>query len=351
MHRVSAPESARLTTLVALALALVSLALADCSDSPTSPAPPTPQFAVSDGGHGGGATGLYFLPPMVPQPSFTGTFDGDIATLNPRVAICDVTRGPDTDCGGATAAIIVFTTTSTPALTVDLTTPQYQVNWDTKGSGFTAGNTYRLHVTAGAAGARRELGFADVLLTTTPGQVKDLAANDLVVLNDGRTLPVHFRIETGIAGSLGVSAATASVTTGGTDLITATVQDLHGAALAGATVAWSVTATPVTGVADATQPLNPTSGQTGTPGTTATTFKAGTTAGVATVTAASAGLSATASVAVTGNWAARASMPTARFAPGVAVVNGILYAVGGGSLNNLATVEAYDPATNTWTSK
>jgi energy-converting hydrogenase Eha subunit A len=52
-------------------------------------------------------------------------------------------------------------------------------------------------------------------------------------------------------------------------------------------------------------------------------------------------------------WTTKASMTTARFALGVAAINGILYAVGGDNTNdgNLATVEAYDPATDTWTTK
>src|SRR5579864_5066633 len=168
-----------------------------------------PSFLISDAAHDGGTPGFYFLPPMVSQPAFAGTFDADIATLNPQVAICDVTNGPDTDCGGSTAgatpAVVVFTTTSTPAITVDLATPQYQVNWDTKATGFATGHTYRLHVSAGAPTARRELGFADLLLTTTPGRVKHLATDRLIVLQNGRTLPVHFRIETGIPGSLVVT--------------------------------------------------------------------------------------------------------------------------------------------------
>ena len=51
-------------------------------------------------------------------------------------------------------------------------------------------------------------------------------------------------------------------------------------------------------------------------------------------------------------WTTLTSMPTARWDLGVAVNNGILYAVGGQTGNGfLATVEAYDPATNTWTTK
>jgi len=54
----------------------------------------------------------------------------------------------------------------------------------------------------------------------------------------------------------------------------------------------------------------------------------------------------------TNTWTAKAPMPTARNLLAVGVVNGILYAAGGtnGSAA-LATVEAYDPATNTWTTK
>ena len=180
------------------------LIAAACSSDDRPVAPRTgPEFAISDAVHEGGTPGFFFLPPMVAQPAFSGTFNADITTLNPQIAICDVTNGPDSNCGGSggTAAVIVFTTTSTPPITVDLTTPQYQVNWNTQGAGFTTGHTYRLHVTATTAcGARRELGFADVLLTTTSGQVKQLATGDIIVLQDGRTLPIHVRIETGATG-------------------------------------------------------------------------------------------------------------------------------------------------------
>ena len=55
----------------------------------------------------------------------------------------------------------------------------------------------------------------------------------------------------------------------------------------------------------------------------------------------------------TDTWTTKASMPTARANLGVGVVNGILYAVGGDGPSGccLATVEAYDPATDTWTTK
>ena len=57
----------------------------------------------------------------------------------------------------------------------------------------------------------------------------------------------------------------------------------------------------------------------------------------------------------TDTWMAKASMPTPRLGLAAGVVNGIIYAVGGateaGFQNHafLSTVEAYDPATDTWT--
>src|SRR5260370_12696303 len=149
--------------------------VAACSPGDRATAPRTgPEFAVADAGHQGGTPGFFFLPPMVAQPLFSGTFDADIATLNPQIAICDITNGPDTNCGGAggAPAVVIFTTTSTPPITGDPTDQQYQVNWDTQGAGDLAGHIYRVHVRAGALGSRRELGFADVLLTTTSGRAK-----------------------------------------------------------------------------------------------------------------------------------------------------------------------------------
>jgi len=55
---------------------------------------------------------------------------------------------------------------------------------------------------------------------------------------------------------------------------------------------------------------------------------------------------------ITNTWTTKAPMPTVRHTPGVGVVNGILYVAGGqGPSGTLTTVEAYDPITNTWTTK
>lgn len=57
---------------------------------------------------------------------------------------------------------------------------------------------------------------------------------------------------------------------------------------------------------------------------------------------------------VTDSWSTKASMVTARYGLGVGALNGILYAVGGSSALGCSgswysSVEAYDPSTNTWT--
>jgi N-acetylneuraminic acid mutarotase len=58
----------------------------------------------------------------------------------------------------------------------------------------------------------------------------------------------------------------------------------------------------------------------------------------------------------TDTWTKKAEMPTARVVLSTSVVDGIIYAIGGAGkwapgLSALRTVEAYDPATNTWTDK
>ncbi len=60
------------------------------------------------------------------------------------------------------------------------------------------------------------------------------------------------------------------------------------------------------------------------------------------------------SLAAEGTWATRADMPTARWELSTSVVDGKIYAIGGASgygSKVLRTVEAYDPATNTWGTK
>ena len=60
-----------------------------------------------------------------------------------------------------------------------------------------------------------------------------------------------------------------------------------------------------------------------------------------------------AATAATNFWTTKASMPTPRTSHAVGVVNGVIYAVGGTRDGNtlLATVQAYNPGTNTWVTR
>ena len=55
----------------------------------------------------------------------------------------------------------------------------------------------------------------------------------------------------------------------------------------------------------------------------------------------------------TDSWTGKAPMLTPRHSLGVTAINGTLYAVGGATIGTLvpAPVEAYDPSTDTWTAK
>jgi N-acetylneuraminic acid mutarotase len=59
---------------------------------------------------------------------------------------------------------------------------------------------------------------------------------------------------------------------------------------------------------------------------------------------------ASSALAQGGTWETKASMPTARFALQGAALNGVLYAIGGNNGRDTPIVEAYNLATNTWSS-
>ena len=87
----------------------VVVLLAGC-DHPTAippiPTPPArPTMTIADAAHGVGHPHFYFLPPLVPNPSFSGTFD---PTLGPLLAV-DVCR---VDAGACVTPLIASFTSS-----------------------------------------------------------------------------------------------------------------------------------------------------------------------------------------------------------------------------------------------
>ncbi len=240
-------------------IALVALA-AGCGGDAGSIVGPEggPSPIVSDAAHAGAVQGFYFLPPMVAAPTFSGTFD---AALSPRVEICEVVAG------SCSTVIAQYTTTSgSGSETVRLNAAQqnYAVNWHTNDFNLDPAKHYRISVFVGSF----RLGFADVDVVGTGKELKNVDSNQYIALVDGRTLPIKFRIETGVVAAVVVTPATATISAGQTQQFTATLTDLHGNTITGP-VSWTTSNAAVatidgsglaTGVAPGTVTVTATSG-------------------------------------------------------------------------------------------
>jgi sugar lactone lactonase YvrE len=278
-----------ISPLIAFVAALSACGIPEAPLMPLAEGATSPGATISDAVHSAGTAGFYFLAPIVPNPNTTGSFDDDINALDPSVTICDLALGADVGCGGNTPAA-VYTRGTDPAIAVDGGNGDYRVNWRTSDAAFEAGRTYRVHVTAGVSGARRDLGFVDVLLTSSPGQAKNIATGDIITLNDGQTLPIKFRIETSILGALSVALDPSTVFPGESSTASATALSLHGVPMSGLSVTWSSTGTPVT--------LAQASSMTNGSGIAMTGVLAGSTPGSASIGAAVGGLSASATLTI-----------------------------------------------------
>lgn len=251
----------------AAAAAAVVLAVG-CSTDARSPVEPAldPSLTISDAAHSGSVPGFYFLPPIVEAPSFSGTFD---AGLSPRVEICELSGS---SCGPVVAQ---FTTAGSGSerVRVDAAAQHYVVNWHTKNVNLDPAKLYRISVYAGSV----RLGFADVDPYTKGNEKKDIDETQFVALKIGQTLPIKFRIETGIAAAVDVSPDSALIEPGQTQQFTAVVTDLHGNVIPGAPVAWS-SSSPVVATIDASGLATAVA-----PGTTTITATSGGASGTATL--------------------------------------------------------------------
>ncbi|MGH7713744.1 MAG: hypothetical protein ACREOG_20845, partial [Gemmatimonadaceae bacterium] len=129
-----------------------------CSDQPTElprSLPAVPAFTILDGARGGNAR-FFFLPPMVPAPTYTGTFD---ASQTPVVQICELAGS---SCG------LTIVTFSGSAVKVDLATEAYKAVWKTKDAGLDPTKRYRIQVLLGT----NVLGYADVFVVANGSQIK-----------------------------------------------------------------------------------------------------------------------------------------------------------------------------------
>jgi len=211
----------------AATLAAVLFAAACTADSISPTAPTVPRETISDAAHSGVVPGFYFLPPMVPQPTYSGTFD---AALQPRVEICELVG---TACG-TTIATFTFGTGSS-SVRVDAAGQLYIVNWKTSDYNLDPAKNYRISVFQGAF----RLGYADVDVVGAAKDLKNVDTNQFIPLLDDRTLPIKFRVETGIPAQVTVTPASDSVYVGQTKQFTASCTDLHGNAVVCPATTWS----------------------------------------------------------------------------------------------------------------
>jgi hypothetical protein len=159
---------------------------------------------ISDATHSGltlaSNPDFFFLPPMVKNPSGSplwnaGAFNG---ALHPTVEICAYSDAITTESAlnAAWSAALLATPPTAPtctpmpslAATVSLGDELYSANWKVPSAPTTF---YRISIKVGS----KLLGFADVETASNMSQLKNVATEDFIPLNDGRTLPINFRIE------------------------------------------------------------------------------------------------------------------------------------------------------------
>jgi len=170
----------------ALPLSALLLLVTACQDLQQ----PTADFQVSDGSAfgGNGNPHFYFLPPIVPSPSYTGVFDPSVLPyLSVRVF------GPfDNDglaeCGGNLVA--EFNGASGLAVDGD----RFAYGWNTPKS-LKRDKVYRLCVMLEVPGVVLDtLGFRDISPTQGGGSV---AEDPVYLFNTGSNLAIKFRVEVG----------------------------------------------------------------------------------------------------------------------------------------------------------
>ena len=194
------------------AVVLVAV-VATCSDPrhPTSPSAAlvaaNPLAVVSDGSQPGGNPDFFFLPPLAGDPSSGSNFEP--GKFNPRLdPVVQVYAGA-VNCGTAEGPVF-----GPVVAALHVAEEQYQVQWDTRASQLAPDRSYRICVRSSRRGA--VLGFLDVQPAPGGGGVRSARTGDAYVFQDGRTLPIKFRVETGALCARDAIGCAAFAAIGGT---------------------------------------------------------------------------------------------------------------------------------------
>ncbi len=179
-----------------LLMCAAAIVAAACQDRQSPPA--APSYEIHDAAHDLVNSHFYWLPPMTRQPSFTGTFDGN---LSPVVEITELPAGTVCGADGPNGTriprpIAMFTTTTGPGsetVRVDPAGQLYIVNWHTRAFNLNVVCTYRIRFLV----AGLQLGIADVDVVSSGAQLKRVDTDEFVPLLDDGTLPIKARVEFG----------------------------------------------------------------------------------------------------------------------------------------------------------
>ena len=186
-------------------VAFTSIAFAcEVSSEPDLTAPPL-SAEIVDAAHNGGREGFYFLPPLVPDPNASGTFDPAFLPFL-TVEICEWSG---TDCVlPSTQRFTSHGESSSETLRIGDDGEHYIVNWHTDQSGLDPEKDYRIRVLAGEL----DLGHADVDVVSSGKELKNIDTGQYIALKDGRTLPIKFSVSENVVppgaiiGSVALSA-------------------------------------------------------------------------------------------------------------------------------------------------
>jgi hypothetical protein len=173
--------------LVCAALLCLPLVACELADTGTDPLNDVPTLRIADAAHNGDQH-FYFLPPLAWQPEYSGDFD---ATAEPEVTICALNG---TGCSG----IVSYSTTGEAyggTVRAEPVGEFFHVNWHTDRFDLAVNTVYRIGVQVGGA----EVGFLDVMLVDNKSKLRSGGRDDVITLVNGRTAPIKFRIEQGLA--------------------------------------------------------------------------------------------------------------------------------------------------------
>lgn len=213
---------------VFLAASLCAVAACGTADAPTLAGPEAPPALEVRHASTSGYPGFYFYNGILPSPSQLGTFDPNVS---PTVRICRITG----DVCGANLATFTRTSGSYGRLvTVDTGEERYELSWPTGSTGAQTGHIYRVSVSVGT----RVLGFMDVKMVASWGEFFGTDTDEYIPWFAGATLPVYFRIETGVPGSITVSPSSISLNVGAGVSVSSVLRNLHGQPMADTALWW-----------------------------------------------------------------------------------------------------------------